>query len=106
MLPVEKDERYIRLVKLYNFKANQERHNYCTYTWIIFSLITSPLYNLSISMQCSVTPHLTIYGDVTKEQAKGYSLKLSDKVSNAVEKLGSLTAGRGKAATSAEIAVK
>ena len=67
LLPVEKDERYIRLVKEYLNRVNNHRHYHCSYVWFMFSLITSPLYNLSISMQCSVTPHLTIYGDVTKE---------------------------------------
>ena len=33
-------------------------------------LVTSPLYTIAISMQLSVIPHLTIYGDVTPDQVK------------------------------------
>ena len=50
LLPVEKDERYIRLVKEYLYRVNNHRHYYSSYVWIMFSLITSPLYNLSTSM--------------------------------------------------------
>ena len=47
-------------------------------------LVTSPLYTIAISMQLSVIPHLTIYGDVKPEQVrKGF-------VRGSVEKLGML----------------
>ena len=46
--------------------------------------MTSPLYTIAISMQLSVIPHLTIYGDVKPEQVrKGF-------VTGSVEKLGML----------------
>ena len=32
--------------------------------------MTSPLYTIAISMQLSVIPHLTIYGDVSPDQVK------------------------------------
>jgi hypothetical protein len=34
----------------------------------MLSLITAPLHAISISMQLSVIPHLTIYGDVKESQ--------------------------------------
>ena len=34
------------------------------------SVITSPLYVIATSMQLSVLPHLTMYGDVKPEQLK------------------------------------
>ena len=47
-------------------------------------LVTSPLYTIAISMQLSVIPHLTIYGDVKPEQVrKGF-------MRGSVEKLGML----------------
>lgn len=35
-----------------------------------YSLITAPLHAISTSMQLSVLPHLTIYGDVKPSEVK------------------------------------
>ena len=39
-------------------------------TFCISSVVTSPLYVIATSMQLSVIPHLTLYGDVKPEQIK------------------------------------
>jgi hypothetical protein len=41
------------------------------------SVITSPFYTVAISMQLSVIPHLTLYGDVKQEELrKTYTRRL------------------------------
>ena len=59
--------------------------------------MTSPLYTIAISMQLSVIPHLTIYGDVKPEQVKKGFMKSS------VERLG-LLLDRGSGSTETRLA--
>ena len=60
-------------------------------------LVTSPLYTIAISMQLSVIPHLTIYGDVKPEQVKKGFMKSS------VERLG-LLLDKGSGSTETRLA--
>lgn len=64
----------------------------------ILTLITGPLYAISTSMQLSVLPHLTIYGDVKESDLK------KGVTSNIREKLG-LPGGAAKALDSGEKAI-
>ena len=59
--------------------------------------MTSPLYTIAISMQLSVIPHLTIYGDVKPEQVKKGFMKSS------VERLG-LLLDKGSGSTETRLA--
>lgn len=51
--------------------VSNDCHSFVTlYIITTFRLVTAPFYTISMSMQLSVTPHLTIYGDVKESEIK------------------------------------
>lgn len=87
-LPIESDRRFISLfreymrkcIKLFDLadRCDQQRAFNSLFFSSLLSLVTSPLYVISMSMQMSVMPNITIYGDVSpKEINKGL---LSEKI--------------------------
>ena len=52
------------LFKEYKFKIDNARARNCFIIYSALSVITSPLYVIGMSMQMSILPNLTIYGDV------------------------------------------
>ena len=63
-MPIEKDQRFIDLMKEYKYKCDTARNLNALSVSFILSTIVSPLRVISMSMQMSVMPNLTIYGDV------------------------------------------
>jgi hypothetical protein len=66
------------------------------FTALGLSVVTGPLYTIGMSMQLSVLPHLTIYGDLKPEDIK----KPAGLLRGGLTKMGLLSAG---ATTSKEI---
>jgi hypothetical protein len=62
--PIESDPRYLSLLKDYKYKVSQSKNVYIAQLTALLSVVTAPLHAISISMQLSVIPHLTAYGDV------------------------------------------
>jgi len=63
-MPIENDERFKQLFKQYKYKCDSCRARNNFFVSVALSTITSPLIVISMSMQMSVMPNLTIYGDV------------------------------------------
>ena len=63
-MPIESDPRFKKLLKEYKYKCDTTRARNNLFVSAAASVITSPLYVVSMSMQMSVMPNLTIYGDV------------------------------------------
>ena len=70
MTSIEKDPRYLQLVKDYKYKLQKAKSVNGGVFAMGLSIITSPLYVIALSLQVSVVPHLTIYGDVDPEKVK------------------------------------
>ena len=89
--PIEQDPRYLELLKEYKCTMTYQSDQYrqgseiekCLHGSIdrhaivrnllaskSHRLVTAPLYTVSMSMQLSVMPHLTIYGDVKESDLK------------------------------------
>jgi hypothetical protein len=54
----------MELFKEYKFKCDNARARNSFLVYSALSIITSPLYVIGMSMQMSILPNLTIYGDV------------------------------------------
>ena len=63
-MPIEKDPRFSDLLKEYKYKCDTARNLNALSVSFLLSTIVSPLRVISMSMQMSVMPNLTIYGDV------------------------------------------
>lgn len=89
-MPIERDPRFKKLFKEYKCKCCGSTHSEflnspfcsvrcdkarCHHTLLfatVASAVTSPLYVIALSMQMSIIPNLTIYGDVNpKDINKG-----------------------------------
>ena len=71
-MAIEKDPRFKVLLREYKIKVDAARARNNFVTACVFSAITSPLYVIGMSMQMSIIPNITIYGDVNpKDINKG-----------------------------------
>ena len=71
-MPIEKDPRFKVLLKEYKARCDFARNTNALAVSFVLSTITSPLRVISMSMQMSVMPNITIYGDVNpKDINKG-----------------------------------
>eukprot|EP00347_Sterkiella_histriomuscorum_P014589 403360307 len=68
--PIENDPRFLDLIKEYKYRIQKTKGTYQVIMATMLSLFTSPLYTIATSMQLSVIPHLTIYGDVKPHEVK------------------------------------
>jgi len=67
---IEDDPRFKRLLKDYKYSCTKWRIINSCFLGAGLSLVTGPLHTIALSMQLSVIPHLTAYGDVKPEQLK------------------------------------
>ena len=63
-MAIENDPRFQKLYKEYKYRCDSTRSRNNLLVAAAASLITSPLYVISMSMQMSILPNITIYGDV------------------------------------------
>ena len=71
-MPIEQDPRFKKMMKEYKERCDFARNLNCLAVSAVLSTITSPLRVISMSMQMSVMPNITIYGDVNpKDINKG-----------------------------------